>query len=646
MSRIIYGVWNGEKIDNRLGGEAAAGLTLTGMEEFEAGNALEALVANKGFLVFNPEVSLASVLADYYRTVRKNSCGRCTPCRTASILIDEAFEKLLLGTEDIDWEAVLAAACQMRETSLCGIGKTSGEALIGALTHFKEVLLNSRFGKTPSSYGVVTANCIEACPEHVNIPRYLDYVRDGENALAEAVVLKHYPLVATCGRVCVRPCEKACRRKALEGALAIKDVKRYIVESNKAPIASLFEAHIDSTKPAVAVVGAGPAGLNCAYHLLEKGYPVDLFDADTEAGGMALRGIPPYRLPKPILKDETDAVKSLGGRFFFGQKLGRDMTVDSLKAKYRAVFLGIGCAKGAFLGLPEEDTTLEGYRNGIDFLLEIQEAVQAGKQPKLKGDIAIVGCGNVAMDCCRSARRVTDGKVHLIYRRSLQEAPADREEIDAAIEEGVEFHFLTNPVAILSENHRVTGVKLTKMALTVPDERGRRGVEPISGSEFNLACDILVAAIGQKIETEVLGESSQISLGRRGNFTVDASQMTDDVGVFAGGDCATGPSTLVNALAQGERAATSIAAYLENRPMIHPRDRASALIGQLEVLADPVSPVKPKARFAIHPADAEKRSKNFEPADTGFCDAEARAEASRCMRCLRVVRFYTALPVV
>ena len=649
MSKIIYGVWNGQVIDNRNGAEDTSGIAVDAIAEFDPENPIKALVSNAGFLILEENTSLAAVLRDYYEVVRQNSCGRCTPCRNATIEIDEALTALTEGRgATISWDSVKAAALQMDETSLCGIGRTSAKALLGAMEHFSDELFKTTGSAPAGSYGVVTASCIEACPDHVNVPRYMDFVRDGQNALARGVLLNHYPLISTCGRVCVRPCERACRRNALEGPLAIKDVKRFIAENNTGSVADLFKgaaSKVDASKPAVAIVGAGPAGLNCAYHLLEAGYPVDIYDKDTEAGGMALRGIPPYRLPKDILKSETDAVKNLGGRFFFEKKLGRDFTLADLKANHKAVFIGIGCAKGAYLGLPDEDTTLAGYRNGIDFLLEIEKDVLAGKKPKIEGDIAVVGCGNVAMDCCRTARRVTTGRVHLIYRRTLKEAPADKEEIAAAKEEGVEFHFLTNPVGIEAKDGVLTGVKLTKMQLTEPDARGRMGVAPVAGSEFTLSCQTLVAAIGQQIEKGVIEESAGMRFGRKGNLEVDAAQKTSVEGVFSGGDCATGPSTLINAMAQGERAAKSIAAYLEGRSLFNPRDRASAIIMNLKLVWDKVEPCKAKPRMKIHPADIKVRRETFEDADSGFTKPEGYAEVSRCMRCYRVIRFYTAKPI-
>lgn len=653
MRKIQYGVWKGVKYDNTRGGNAAPkDLPLDKVNNFNPGNPIDALISNFGFLVFDEEVSLAGILDRYYSYVHEISCGRCTPCRTGSILIENALRDAHAGRADqVDWDHIYESAIQMKETSLCGIGRTTAEAMIGALTHFKDRLLAPPKPMRGDMYLTMTSKCIEACPAHVNIPRYIDYVRDGHPELAAGVLLHHYPLVATCGRVCVRPCEKACNRCAVDSAVAIKDIKRYVSDNAGMPIHELFKGMdpmTDQTKAKVAVVGAGPAGLNCAYHLLMKGYPVDVFDKDEQAGGMALRGIPPYRLPKGLLQKETDAVAELGGQWRFGQKLGRDFSVSSLfEDGYGAVFIGIGAAKGAYLGLPDEDTSMKGYRNGIDFLLEIEKQVGSGLSPKLEGDVVVVGCGNVAMDCCRTAKRISGGKIHVVYRRTESSSSADPEEIKAAREEGIEFHFLTNPLEILSEDGHVTGVKLTRMRETERDARGRRGVKPIEGSEFVIPCSTLIASIGQKVEKDVFSDLDGIQLNRWGNIAVNSALATSRPGVFAGGDCATGPSILIEGLAQGERAANSIDEYLSYGSVgFTPRTRMGEIIHDCRLLDDGgiQVPVLKSVRVGVPQIPPEERN-NFREVDLTISTEEAEREARRCQRCYRMYAVVTPRPI-
>lgn len=654
MFKIRYGVWDGVKYDNTDGSDAApSNLPLAKLQNFNPGNPIEALIGYSGFLVFDDKVSLAGMLYRYYKGCRHLSCGRCTPCRTGSILIEKALQDLVEGHGDeVDWDHIYEAAAQMRQTSLCGIGRTTPQALMGALTHFRSKLLKDARPLEGDMYTTVTAKCIEACPAHVNIPRYIDYVRDGHPDLAAGVLLRHYPLVASCGRVCARPCEAACRRGYIDQPVAIKDLKRWVSDNFGSTVSELFKGMdpmLDPTKAKVAVVGAGPAGINCAYNLLMLGYPVDIYDKDERAGGMALRGIPPYRLPKGLLQKETDAITELGGVWHFGQCLGRDFTVSDLFERgYGAVFIGIGCSKGAYLGLPGENLQTRGYRNGIDFLLEVEKAVDAQQKPELTGDVVVVGCGNVAMDCCRTAKRITDGKVHVVYRRTIDAATADPEEIEAAMDEGVEFHFLTNPVGILEENGAVKGVRLTKMELTEKDARGRRGVRAVEGSEFDLECSTLIAAIGQKLDHGALTEADGVLYDRWGNIAVNEALATSRPGVFAGGDAATGPTTLIGGLAHGERAAYSIDEYLSRGSVgFVPRFRMGQIIRDCKLLEDgyPKMQVRPAKREPLPHIPVAEREGNFREVDCTFTDAQARRESERCMRCYRVYSVVTPRPI-
>ena len=654
MYKIQYGVWKGVKYDNTNGDDAApADLPLSALQNFNPGNPIDAIVSNFGFLVFSQTESLAGILHRYYSQAREISCGRCTPCRTGAILIELALKDLIDGKGlEVDWDHILESALQMRQTSLCGIGRTTPEAMIGALTHFREKLVMTASPMQGDIYTTVTAKCIEACPAHVNIPRYIDYVRDGHPELAAGVLLHHYPLVASCGRVCARPCESVCRRRYVDQAIAIKDIKRWVSDSVGSSVSDLFkgmDSMLDPTKAKVAVVGAGPAGINCAYNLLMMGYPVDIYDKDENAGGMALRGIPPYRLPKGLLQKETDAITELGGVWHFGKCLGKDFSVSDLFGQgYGAVFLGIGCAVGAYLGLPGEDTSWKGYRNGIDFLLEVEKTVDEGGEIKLEGDVIVVGCGNVAMDCCRTAKRITDGRVHVVYRRTADAATADAEEIEAAMDEGVEFHFLTNPTDIIQENGVVTGVRLTKMELTEKDARGRRGVRPVEGSDFVIPCSTLIAAIGQKLDRTVLPEDEGVLFDRWGNIAVNSALATSRPGVFAGGDCATGPTTLIGGLAHGERAAYSIDEYLSRGSVgFVPRFRMGQIIHDCKLLEDgePKMPVRPAPREVLPHIPVCEREKNFREVDLTFTNEQAYREAQRCMRCYRLFAVVTPRPI-
>lgn len=254
------------------------------------------------------------------------------------------------------------------------------------------------------------------------------------------------------------------------------------------------------------------------------------------AGGMARLGIPAYRLPNSLLETETTAIERMSGQYFFNSRFGRDFTLDSLfRRGYNAVFLGVGCALGQYLNLPGEDKSADGYLKGLDFLVDVEGHQSRGEPIELDGDVVVVGCGNVAMDCCRTARRLMKGgRVTVSYRRTRASAPADPEEIKAAMEEDIGFEFLTAPVEVIVEDGRVTGIRLVRMAEGEPDASGRRSVRPVEGSEFVVPCRYVIAAIGQKLDTSIFCEADGIRLTKRGTIEVDESLRTSREGRLRG----------------------------------------------------------------------------------------------------------------
>ncbi|HIU73833.1 MAG TPA: FAD-dependent oxidoreductase [Candidatus Aphodousia faecipullorum] len=656
MNPLIYGFWDGVFYDNRqtFSPTAPEDLPLDQFSQFNPGNPIMTFVGDKGFLVLDRRADLAFALWRYYQRAAKESCGKCTPCRTGSLIIAEALEKAVKGhAADVDWDFVESVATQMKETSLCGIGLTTPTAFLAALHYCPNEIRHAQ--ATPEAlydyYSLLTAPCVEACPAHVDIPRYIDYIKAGEPELSAAVLLKHYPLVGSCGRVCVRYCEKACRRRFLDEPVDIKNLKRYAADAT-GPMQPLFhnsrlETH--PLSPKVAVIGAGPAGINCAYHLLLQGYEVDIFEANSHAGGMAQVGIPQYRLPKGLLESETEVITELGGRYFYRQRLGYDFSLSDLfKRGYNAIFIGVGCSKGMYLGLDNEDTTLSGYFNGIDFLHKVERSVAGTKPMKLKGDVVVVGGGNVAMDCARSAVRMTDGTVHVIYRRTEEGMPADHEEVLAAKAEGIQFHFLSVQKEILSENGKVTGLKIAKMREEkVPGAKRGKLIE-IEGTDTVIGCDTLIAAIGQRLDQQVLCDDDGIMFDRRGNIQVSEALATTRPGVFAGGDSATGPTTLIDGMAQGQIAAQSIHEYLTRGSVgFVARRRMSELLKRAHILDEkkPTIDLCTMPRHQLKTLSVEQRRGNFEEVDLSMTGDEAIREANRCMRCYRIYAVTTQLPI-
>ncbi|MCL2714982.1 MAG: FAD-dependent oxidoreductase [Alphaproteobacteria bacterium] len=657
MAEVSYGAWDDAVFDNRPGSPASgqnSPVELVDLEQFDPHNRIRAFFGDRGFFVFDPSVSLVDALWRQMAEAAAQSCGKCTPCRMGTVLVRDALDALRKGKPSaLSLDAIKVLAEQMTATSMCGVGRTCARSLLAVFRHFRDqVEAELRRGAQAEQHGMayMTAPCIQACPSRVNVPRYIDYIRDGMPAYALGVILQKYPMAATCGRVCVRFCEMACRRKLVDEAVGIKTLKRYVADLQTGNQALGFGrdliANPLSLNMRVAVVGAGPAGVSCAYHLLLRGYSVDIFEALEEAGGMAAIGIPSYRLPKDVLRNETDIITALGGHFLFGQRLGRDFTIDDLQARgYQAIFLAIGCQEGAQLGVEGEDPTLQGYKSGIRFLLEVHEYVAGTHTGALEGDVIVVGGGNVAMDCARSALRMGAARVHVVYRRTREDMPADHEEVDAAIAEGIEFHFLTNPLRIIAEDGRITGVEVTTMRPTAAVGRGRRNVEPVPGTGRVLPCTTLIAAIGQQIEKGTLLTEDGIKLDRWNCVEVTTEDLsTSRKGVFAGGDCASGPSTLIHAMANGLKAARSIDGWIrDGRALFEPRARMRAILNHNKmIVTDAVEePVKPQYRVHHPELDPDTRKQMFEEVEQTISAEQAYHEARRCLRCYRIYSVIT-----
>ncbi len=660
MTKVAFGVWDGVAYDAGTAspGDTAPEYALKGFDEFDPGNPIKAFLGDRGFFVFDESVSLVDALYHYMTKATEQSCGACTPCRMGTVLVRDALDKMRRGLDGaLGFDEIEMLGEQMAQTSLCGLGQTCGIALLGAVQNFRDKMETeiAAHRPIPTQHGMsyVTAPCIEACPSKVNVPRYIDYVRDGKPENSLGVLLQKYPMAATCGRVCVRYCEQACRRKFVDDAVGIKTLKRYVADQQNGPNALKF-THEMISKPLdksqrIAVIGAGPAGISCAYHLLLRGFQVDVFEKADQAGGMAQIGIPSYRLPKDTLALETDIIADLGGRFLFGQQLGRDFAIDDLFARgYKAVFLGLGCQAGSSLGVDGEEGARGGYYSGIDFLLKVHDHVDGIEPLKLEGEVFVVGGGNVAMDCVRSAIRLGADKVHVIYRRTIDDMPAEEEEITAAKAEGVEFHTLCNPTRILTENGRIVGVELAKMQQSEPDESGRRRVSVIPGSEFVLKGNSLIAAIGQQVEDGTLIEGDGIALDRWRNVAADDTLATSRPGVFAGGDCVTGASTLIYAMAAGLKAARNIEDWVERGSVrFFKRSRMRRLIADNRFLGTDVQETPVRNAYRVHnpELDPELRKHMFEEVEQTISDADAYAEAQRCMRCYRIYSVVTQHPI-
>ncbi len=467
------------------------------------------------------------------------------------------------------------------------------------------------------------AACVDACPVHTNVLGYLKHISEGRFKDAYMLIRATNPFPSVCGRVCYAPCERACNRGQLDAPLAIRDLKRFAVD--RFDLDSLEVPQVTKIDKRVAVVGAGPAGLSCAHDLSVEGYEVTVFEALPEPGGMLRYAIPEYRLPKEELRKEIDFVKKLGVTIRCGIEIGKDVSLETIMNDFDALFIAVGAPKGLPLGIEGED--LSGVVDGIRFL----RAVNSGEAVETGRNVAVIGGGNTAVDCARTAKRLGSESVLLVYRRTRNEMPAAEEEIEALLHEGIEIRFLTTPVRFLGENGRLAKMECIRMELGDPDPSGRRRPVAVRDSEFLMPVDTVITALGQTTRTSFL-EGTGVLLSKNGTIEVDPSSGATSIeGVFAGGDVSTGPAYVVDAIAAGQRAAKSISRYLKNEAVtVTAKTRRPERLSDAEV--DSLRVRYPRLeRIPGAEIEARDRVRNFNEVAIGYGPEEARAEASRCL---------------
>ena len=485
------------------------------------------------------------------------------------------------------------------------------------------------------------APCKQTCPAGVDVQGYISLIEKNLYSEAVALIKEVNPLSAICGRVCVRPCEVACRRNFLDegNAVGIDYLKRFASDRDLESDHSYVPVVEKPTGKKIAIIGSGPGGLSAAWFLQIKGHKCDIFEAAPHAGGWLRYGIPEYRLPNDILQKEVEAITRLGVDIYFNKRLGSDLSYSELKSRYDAVILTIGSQKGTLLGCSGEDA--EGVFSGIDFLRNMEVT---GQRYDFKGKkVAVVGGGNTAMDCCRTSLRCGADKVYVIYRRTEKEMPANPIEIHESRVEGAEYMFLTNPVSVnKDENGAVKSVTCIKMELGEPDASGRRRPVPVEGSEFHLELDYILAAIGQKTDVDFLDDINNNSSGGKleinkwGDISADPGTLQTGIeSVFAAGDGVTGPATIIEAIAQARIAARSCHQYLSDVPLEPEQPEfISRKDNFREITADMYKDrYREQLRHEMPTLDPADRN-DFDEVELGYENEEvAVRETTRCLEC-------------
>lgn len=470
-------------------------------------------------------------------------------------------------------------------------------------------------------YGTKLAPCRQGCPIGVNIPAYFNLVRRGRLAEAWELIRQDNPLPAISGRVCYHPCEERCNRRQFDEPVSINAIERAVGDyglgiTDKGPA-------VTAPGYRVAVVGSGPAGLSCAYHLARLGYAATIYEATSTVGGMLALGIPEYRLPRDVLRAEIASIERMGVEIVTGVRVGAELPLSALfEQGFRAVFLAIGAHRAIapqLLGLDKV-----GVLDAISFLRQ----VNANQKVSLGRRVAVIGGGNVAIDAARCARRLGAKQVTILYRRSRDEMPAHATEIRAAEDEGVRLQYLVAPTEVLGEG-RVIGIKCQRTTLGDRDASGRRTPLPVSGSEFTVEVDTVIVATGQAPDAASLARE-EVAQNVNGTIKVDAATLaTSRPGVFAGGDAVTGPARVVDAIAAGKRAARSIHHYLTSQPIAPEVDNQPAAgFGDLNLDYFEHAP-----RVSYGEMPVRERLHGFKEVNLALSYDEVQRETERCFSC-------------
>lgn len=486
------------------------------------------------------------------------------------------------------------------------------------------------------------APCAQTCPAQIDIPRYIQQIKNGDYAGAVNTIRERNPFLLACGRVCPHPCEDKCRRGIEDEPVSINQLKRFVADYEMNSGKRLHISCAPSTNKRAAVIGGGPAGLTCAYFLRRLGHNVTIYDMMPKLGGMIRYGIPEYRLPKEVLQWEIDGMLNLGIEAKMNMKLGQDFTISSLREEgFDAIFLGIGAWKDYSLRIEGEN--LKGCFTGIDFLTRfaVNQQGDSDAQVPIGSRCIVIGGGNTAIDCVRTLIRLGVKEVNLVYRRTRKEMPANEVEIVAAEHEGCKFTFLAAPNRVIGDNDgRVTGLEYLKMELGEPDASGRRRPVPIEGSETVIECDMLVTAIGQGPdiffkEKEVLLDKLQTTRWSTIDSANEETLQSSIPYIFSGGDAATGASLVVEGIGGGRRAARSIHQFLSGED-VKPAENSLFKRHIPESLFKSVPGIVKSRRTPMPELPVAERIKTFEEADLVIQESDAIYESNRCLNCCRI----------
>ncbi|MFH0813920.1 MAG: FAD-dependent oxidoreductase [Pseudomonadota bacterium] len=602
--------------------------------DYDTLQSIGAIMGSGGMVVMDENNCMVEIARFFLSFTQSESCGKCAPCRLGTTQVLEILTRITRGEGRLkDIQTIKELGKTITEASLCGLGQNCAKPALSTLAYFskeyEDHILEHRCAGATCDAMVISA-CQHACPAGIDVPNYVAAIATGNYDRAVEIVRERNPFPAVCGRICIHPCEFKCRRGELDEPVAIRSLKRFAADWYFDHIGLAKELFLVTKHQKVAVVGAGPAGLTCAYYLAKMGYKVTVFEAKAVAGGMLGLTVPEFRLPREIIQKEIDYIESCGVEIRYHFPIGVRHTVNDLMSEgYNAVFIAAGAQASKHIGIPGEEEGLEGLYYGLNFLSDIKE----GRQLILKGKAVVIGGGNVAIDVARTALRVGAEDVQLFCLEAREEMPAWEKEIGEAIDEGIVLNPSWGPRQIMRNNGKVSGIEFIRCP-SVFDGEGLFNPRFDDQSTQVVATDNVIISIGQAPDMSFLSKDTQLERALWGTLVVDENTLSTNIpGIFAGGDFTTGPTYVIRAIASGRRAAIAIDKHLQgDQSRIEIVDEKTSMkvdtgLAQEEEVAEE----KPRTRIELERPD--ERIKDFREVEKGLTEAQACKEATRCLRC-------------
>jgi NADH-quinone oxidoreductase subunit F len=637
LSTIIYDIGGGIPKGKRFkavqsGGPSGGCIPASFLNlkvDYETLKSVGAMMGSGGLVVMDEDTCMVNTAKFFLSFTMDESCGKCISCREGTCKMYDILVKITHGEGTMeDLNTLEELAITVNTASICGLGQTSPNPVLTTLRHFRdeyEAHIIDKKCPSVACKSMFAAPCSHTCPAGLDAYGYVSLIKEGKFEDAYKVIMQKMPFPLSIGRVCPAPCQKKCSRGAIDQPIAIRQLKRFAADY---AFVNGYE-YKPVMKPArpekIAIIGAGPAGLSAAWDLTIDGYKCTIFESLPVAGGMLAVGIPEYRLPKQLLNREIETIKKLGIEVKLNSKITDPAGL--LRQGFKAVIIAIGAHKGVRMNLPGEE--YKGVIDAIDFLRPIclGDRVQIGEK------IAVIGGGNSALDAARAAIRKGVQEIHIIYRRDKLNMPAEHEEVLAAEQEGVFFHYLTNPTRIIGMKGKVIGLECIKQELKDFDASGRRAPQPIPGSEFTMEFDMVIRAIGQHPDMSTV-KPGDLKLNKNETIVANKRTLATEVpGIFVAGEAFSGSATAIEAIASGQRAASSVNAWILGKklPLIAARPAYKPI--RYSDIAPTPEETSVKQRVPYTELPIAERKTTQQEATIGYTVKEAVEEAHRCLRC-------------